>query len=299
MSVSQSAHDGDRLESANVVLPGHARGNLVTRRVDDLRPHPSYVRHGCTVSALKLSILSSLGDLAFREPIVISQEGTIIDGYARCELAQRQGRATVTCVEHDLTEGEALVRLIQSQRPRSGLNAFCRVLLALDLEPSLQAKARSNQQAGGQHKGSSKLTGLHNLDVRSEIAAAAGVSAGNVTKVKQLMKSAPAAVTQALRTGEISIHRAWLWSKERPEKQLELLLLYCGSRGIQRTIRTLISRQQPKSSQPILNLHGLIERLSALGSDELHPIGVSVVCTPGRAIYISEELSRDLGLQGN
>ena len=113
------------------------------------------------------------------------------------------------------------------------------------------------------------------------------------------MKSAPAAVTQALRTGEISIHRAWLWSKERPEKQLELLLLHCGSRGIQRTIRTLISRQQPKSSQPILNLHGLIERLSALGSDELHPIGVSVVCTPGRAIYISEELSRDLGLQGN
>jgi len=34
-----------------------------------------------------------------------------------------------------------------------------------------------------------------------------------VSKVKQLLRSAHLDVLQALRNGEIRIHRAWLWSK--------------------------------------------------------------------------------------
>jgi tetratricopeptide (TPR) repeat protein len=94
--------------------------------------------------------------------------------------------ATILCIEHDLAEEEALHWLIQSHRPSRGLNSYSRVLLALDLEPSLQERARANQQAGGQTKGSSNLTEAHRLDVRSETAAVAGVSTGNITKVKAL-----------------------------------------------------------------------------------------------------------------
>jgi hypothetical protein len=53
----------------------------VTRPVEDLRPHPSYARHQFTVSASKLSALIEQRDLAFQEPLVISVNGTIIDGY--------------------------------------------------------------------------------------------------------------------------------------------------------------------------------------------------------------------------
>jgi hypothetical protein len=104
---------------------------------------------------LQLSALASSGDLAFREPIVVTRERAIIDGYARCKLAQQQGRTTLACIEYDLTEAEALRWLIQNHLPSRGLKPFSRVLLALDLEPSLREKARSNQQAGGQNKGSS------------------------------------------------------------------------------------------------------------------------------------------------
>lgn len=82
-----------------------------------------------------------------------AKNGIIIDGYARWELARRQGRQTIPCLEYDLTDEEALRWLIQSHRPSRGLNSYSRVLLALDLEPRLQERARANQQAGGQNKG--------------------------------------------------------------------------------------------------------------------------------------------------
>ena len=79
--------------------------------------------------------------------------------------------------------------------------------MASRLKEVLRALARANQQAGGRFKGSSKLT---EANVRKEIADAAGVSEGNVTKVDQLSEADPE-VLKALASGEIRIHRAWLW----------------------------------------------------------------------------------------
>ena len=72
-------------------------GQLVTCRLDELCPHPSYVQHRLTVAASQLSALVELGDLAFRERIVITQDRTIIDGYARVKLAQLKERQTLPC----------------------------------------------------------------------------------------------------------------------------------------------------------------------------------------------------------
>jgi hypothetical protein len=113
-------------------------------RVAELRPHPSYIKHQLSVSASRLSALAALGGPAFREPIVITRNRTIIDGYVRFRLAQEQGRETLLCFEYELTEEEALRWLIQSHRPSWGLNAFSRVLLVLELEPFLQERALSS-----------------------------------------------------------------------------------------------------------------------------------------------------------
>jgi hypothetical protein len=66
------------------------------------------------------------------------------------------------------------------------MNDFCRILLARELEPCLKAKALSNLRFGGRMKGSSNLTEDAKVDVRKEIAAAAGVSVGNVTKISTI-----------------------------------------------------------------------------------------------------------------
>jgi hypothetical protein len=201
---------------------------------------------------------------------------------------------TVTCVEYELGEEEALRWLLHRHRGSSGLNAFSRILLALELEPFLREQGRSNQREGGQYKVSSKLAEADKVDVRAEVALAAGVSVGNVSKVKQLTMTAQPELLQALRNGEISIHRAWVWSKESPEEQRAALWLRQGKTVVQRTIRTLISRHRPKNSPIVVDLGDIVRRLSAL---RLGPISVAEIKVPGRAIFVTEELLRALGPQ--
>ena len=269
-------------------------GRLVACHVDELHPHPSYVRHHLAVPAFQLSALISRADLAFREPLVITQNRTIVDGYARWDFARQQGRLTLPCIEYQLNEEEALQWLLEKHRGSKGLNAFSRTLLALELEPWIREKARSNRREGGQNKGSSKLTEDMRVDVRSEVALAAGVSVGNVCKVKQLTMTAQPELLQALRNGEISIHRAWVWSKESPEEQRAALWLRQGKTVVQRTIRTLISRHRPKNSPIVLDLGDIIRRLSEL---RLGPISVAEIKVPGRTVFMTEELLRALGPQ--
>jgi len=110
------------MESTNDTGSPLRAGRLVTCRLDELRPHSSYVRHRLTVLASSLSALAERGDLAFLEPLVITREHTVLDGYDQWELARLQGCATLPCVEFDLGESQALQWLIQKHRRSNGLN---------------------------------------------------------------------------------------------------------------------------------------------------------------------------------
>ena len=112
------------MESTNDTGSLLGAGQLVTCRLDELRPYPSYVRHQLTVPASQLSALAERGDCAFLEPLVISRDRTIVDGHARLELARLRGRGTLPCIECDLTESEALNWLLQKHRRSTGMNDF-------------------------------------------------------------------------------------------------------------------------------------------------------------------------------
>ena len=267
---------------------------LVICRVDELQRHPIYARHHLAVPASQLSALAELGDLAFREPLIIARDRTIIDGYARWELARLNRQLTLPCIEYELTEAQTLYWLIQKHRASRGLNAFSRTLLALELEPGLKEEARSNQRAGGQQKGSSKLTEAERLDVRKQIADAASVAVGNVTKVKQLLENVHPELLEALRCGEISIHRTWKWSMESPERQTDALRSYRTEKGVNKAIRDLISRREESNLPTALDPGSLIRRLSEFEADECSAINVSVIRYPGKTIFVTEELIKSL-----
>lgn len=272
-------------------------GRLVVCRLDELHPHPAYARHRFTVPAEKLSSLAVQGERAFQEPIFITQDHLILDGYARLEFARRRGRSDLPCLQFELSKNEALLWLLHKHRRSNGLNAFGRILLALDLEPWLRERARANQQAGGQNKGSSKLTEVEKLDVRCEIAATAGVSVGNVSKVKRLKTAATAEILDALRCGEVSIHRAWTWSQRGPSDQREALWCHRNERGVTREIRTLISKHRATTSTQALDLLPLLKALFGLDADELGTVDVKLLRARGRTIFITEELVRILAAQ--
>jgi hypothetical protein len=271
---------------------------FVTCRLDELRPHPSYKRHQLAVSTAELSALAEQGGVVFQEPLVITRDHFVIEGYAVLELARRRGRPTLRCIELDMNETEGLQRLLRKCRRSNGLNAFSRILLALDLEPGLKEKARANQRTGGQNKGSSKLTEGKRLDVRSEIAREAGVSTGNVTKVKQLMKIWTSKLHQALLANQISIHKAWQWRQLSPDGQLRELELYLSQKGSNRVIRQLIRRHVAKRTplppnQP--NLGDLLKCRPLYETGELASISVVVIDVQDNIAFLSKGALRILG----
>jgi hypothetical protein len=232
--------------------------------------------------------------MAFRDPLTITRERIVIDGYARWELARLKGRLALSCIEYELTEEEALRWLLLRHCRSNGLNDFCRIRLALELEPCFKEKALSNQRLGGRLKALSNLTKDATVDVRKQIAAAASVSVGNVAKVKQLIRIAHPELLETLRGGEISIHRAWKWSTESPNRQTEALRAYRAKKGVSKVIRDLISRHEPTSLPTAPDLGSLVMRLSELKPDECSSVNVSVIRVPGKAIFVTEELIQSL-----
>jgi hypothetical protein len=226
---------------------------------------------------------------------VITRDRTVVDGYARWQLARQQGRGTVLCTEYDLSEEDSLRWLVQSRRPQRGVNAYTRIILALDAEPFLKDEAQANLRLAG--KGSSNLTNLRRLDVRSQVAAIAGVSTGNVTKVKQLRKSVDPAIERAVRDGEISIHRAWLWSYDPQSQQLENLRQRRLEKGIKAQAKTLVSQHQSQSqgsprdprffTQP--EFEQLIAGLSANSEDKPIALVIATVDVPGPGIFMTRD----------
>lgn len=236
-----------------------AAPRMVMRGTDALKPHPSLLKQNLWPTNERLLALEKLGKAIFEQPLLITQENLIVDGYARWRIARNQQRDTMLCQVCQLTEQEALQRILQTHRRPEWLNAFSRVQLALDLEPWFREKARANQSAGGKEKVSSILTEDRRLDCRKQIATLSGVSTGNVTKVKQVLLSPGALqLIEALRPGEIRIHRAWTLSKLSIREQEAALGYRRTKKRANERLRMLLSKNIPKCDPIADSLRHLI-----------------------------------------
>lgn len=283
----------------------HTRKQLVPWQVGDLRPHPSYARLGIIVHASRLNALIEMGEDAFLFPLIVTSDGIVIDGYARLEVARLQGRATVECIESNISEEEALRRLLLCHRPSPGLPPFTRIAMARDLAKSLREKALQHQQAGGMSKGSSKLTEAEKVEVRKKIAAAADVSVGTLSHTLEVLKTGDPEILRALCNGEIKIDRAWRWSKESPSLQRESLKLYRRHRGMERVAQKLIARQVKKlnskrrsaSRWKNATLSETVSRLGSLTPEALGAVDVIFIKAPASILALSEDIAQRLGFQ--
>lgn len=170
-------------------------------------------------------------------------------------------------------------------------------MLAWDLEPMLIEKARANKQLGGREKGWSNLTKAEQVHVRSEIAKAAAVSTGNVTKVKQLNQTCVSELTVALYNDEISIHWAWKLRNESPEDQRDALGRFRFETGLLKDVRTLTARRQRTCSVAPQDANDLVHGLTQFASEKLRALRVGVVKGTRPEIFITKELVRIIGME--
>ncbi len=295
MDILHLATDPERPERGGVAN-GIDEPRLTTRRLEELCKHQSYLRHGLSVPAAQLSSLMAHGTRPFSQPISVTRSGIIIDGYARYELARRQGRQTILCLEYNLDEQEALRWLVQSHAPSRGLNGLSRSLLALDLEQPLQEAARENQQEGGRSKGSSNLTEAQTVDVRPKVSAIASVSSGSLTKAKHV-KFAHPMIQEAANVGEISLHKAWQWSGLSPQQQTKNLEELRSCKGTNQTSRRLIQKHVAEMFPTRLiqpTLADVVKPLIPSGLGKLSSIIVSEIDAPGQIAYFTKNALQSL-----
>src|SRR5260221_3164341 len=304
-SEPRNPQNGQSVSSHNPPTVTHTRYQLVPWPVGDLRPHPSYARLDIKVHASRLNALLEMGEDAFLFPLIVTSDGIVIDGYARLEVARLQGRTTVECIEFNISEEEALRRLLLCHRPSSGLSPFSRIAMARGLAKSFKEKALQHQQAGGKSKGSSKLTEAQKVDVRKEIAVAAGVSVGTLSHALEVLKTGDPEILRALCNGEIKIDRAWRWSKESRICQCENLKLYRRHRGMERVAEKLVARQvkklkykrRPASRWQSATLSQTIGRSGSLAPEVLGAVDVIFIKAPASILALSEDIAQRLGFR--
>jgi hypothetical protein len=142
------------------------------------------------------------------------------------------------------------------------------------------------------------LTEAESVDTRSKVARYAGVSTGNVTKAKQIMKTQNSKLREALQAGQIRIHKAWQWRQLSPEGQLRELELYLSQKSTNKVIRRLIKRHVAKRSpippnQP--NLGDLLKCRPLHETGELASIKVVVVDAQENIAFLTKGALRILG----
>lgn len=258
---------------------------LAQRPTAALRPHPTYLALGRPIAASRQHrVAQQRGPI--REPLLTTSDGTILDGHARWRVALDRHQPNLPCLECGVTDAEALQIVIQQHRASEGLNDFCRIVMALELEPFFKEFGRGSTPAAAGKTGSSNLTTAEQRDVRTAIARVAGVSTGNVTKVKQILGRVIPEVHERLVRGDVRIHRAWRWHRLSPKAQRDVLWEYLHGGAIRKTIARLI-RAHATSRAPVLSDDVATTVLCGLTRLDAEGVMVGVIDLPGRAVVVT------------
>ena len=132
---------------------------------------------------------------------------TLIDGHNRYEICKRHGIKFDTAQKDFVNRNDAIVWMIQNQLGRRNLPAYERARLALRLKPAIADRAEARMKLGKPDPTPNLAGGMS--ETRDIVAKAAGVSHGTIAKVEKIEEKAPVEVKRQLRSGEISIDKAY------------------------------------------------------------------------------------------
>ena len=272
----------------------------VVRSPEQLRLHRALEELGWTGVIDEFNDAARLTNPSETEPILITTNGTILAGFGRWRLAVFELRHEITCIEYPLSEDEALKFILAHHQTRCGWNAFVRIHLALKLEPYFQQRALGNMRVGGKHKGWANLPEAQHIEVRQEIARAAGACARNVSNVKTILQTAHPRLKEALRDGTLKINRAIQFCKLPRAEQLEQFIGYSEERATNKVIRQSIGR--PKEEETNLDIVAVLDALQQQEAQQPGSVAVRVgrhkrtVVLVGQDLFVGPRSQKELNL---
>jgi hypothetical protein len=160
--------------------------------------------------------------------------------------------------------------------------------VALKLEPSLQQKALANMRAGGKYKGSAILPNAHPIDVREELAELAGVGARNISKVKDILKSAHPRLIAALRDGVLTINRAAQLGRLAKNQQVEALTRTLCQRAVSKAIRQSVASL--KETHPSFEVISVLKAVQQQEAQQPGSVEVRLSRSPRTVVVVGQDL---------
>jgi hypothetical protein len=222
----------------------------VVRSPQQLRLHPALEELGWSGEIDEFNEAGRVSHASVTDPILITMNGTILSGFGRWRSAVFDGRLEINCIEYPLGEDESLEFILTHHQTRCGWSDFVRIRLALTLEPNLQRKALENMRTGGKLKGWANLPEAQHINVRKEIARAAGVGDRNVSNLRTIIQRAHPTLIGALKEGTLSINRAVQLCNLPKTRQLEQFIRYSEERATNRVIRRSVARPKEEKIRP-------------------------------------------------
>lgn len=139
----------------------------------------------------------------------ISSEIVLIDGHNRYEICSKHS-IEYDIVEYDFTDrDEAKLWIIKNQFGRRNISDFVRAELALQAEPLIAARAKARQLSTlKQNADTANLPERDKGETRDELSTMSGVSARNISKVKNILESGSEDLVTQVRSGNVSINAA-------------------------------------------------------------------------------------------
>ena len=174
---------------------------------------------GEQLTALEADILKN----GCYSPVIVNEDMVVIDGHNRQRLCEQHGLPYQMAVFSFADLLEAKQWALDTQKGRRNLDKWELGKIALRLKPDIEARARENM--GTRTDLSATLPkGSEPVDTRRELADAVGLGERTMGKVMQIDEHAPAAVKEALDSGDLSINQGYNITRqvrELPEEQRE------------------------------------------------------------------------------
>lgn len=155
-------------------------------------------------------------------PIIVNEDMVIIDGHNRQRLCEKHGLPYQMAVFsfEDLLEAKQWA--LDTQKGRRNLDKWELGKIALKLKPDIESKAKVNQ--GTRSDLLTTLSEGSSINTRKKLADTVGIGEVTMGKVMQIDEHAPAAVKEALDSGDLSINQGYNITRQvqkLPEKQRE------------------------------------------------------------------------------
>jgi len=140
---------------------------------------------------------------------IILWKNFIVDGHNRYEICQKHGIRFEVCKMNFASKDDAMVWIIENQLGRRNLTDALKIELAIRKTEMLSIRAKENLQAGGGDMREPKNHVDEPINVRKEIAAAAGLSEQKVYRYMKIIGNGTDEMIAQLRKGEIKIGTAF------------------------------------------------------------------------------------------